>query len=107
MPADIYVRYLRSKGEDVAFICSSDEHGMAITMRARKEGVAPQVVVDKYHGIIKDSFDQLGISFDIYSRTSNEVHHETAQEFFLNLHKKDKFEERVSEQYYDDEARQF
>ena len=107
VPADIYVRYLRSKGEDVAFICGSDEHGMAITMRARKEGVAPQAIVDKYHDMIKDSFDQLGISFDIYSRTSNEVHHETAQEFFRNLYDNGKFEERVNQQYYDEEAQQF
>ncbi len=107
VPADIYVRYLRSKGEDVAFICGSDEHGMAITMRARKEGVEPQQIVDKYHNMIKDSFGQLGISFDIYSRTSNQVHHETAQEFFKTLYEDDKFDERVSEQYYDEEANQF
>ncbi len=107
IPADIYARYLRSKGEDVAFICASDEHGMAITMRARKEGTTPQAIVDKYHGMIKDSMSQLGISFDIYSRTSNEVHHETAQMFFKELYKKGLFEERTSEQYYDDEAKQF
>ncbi|RKQ42696.1 methionyl-tRNA synthetase [Roseivirga pacifica] len=107
VPADIYVRYLRSKGEDVAFICGSDEHGMAITMRARKEGIQPQDIVDKYHGMIKESFGQLGISFDIYSRTSNEIHHETAQEFFKTLYNDGKFEERTSEQYYDEEAKQF
>jgi len=107
VPADIYVRYLRSKGEDVAFICGSDEHGMAITMRARKEGVKPQEIVDKYHGMIKESFEQLGISFDIYSRTSNQRHHETAQEFFRKLYEDGKFEERVSEQLYDEEAKQF
>lgn len=107
VPADIYVRYLRSKGEDVAFICGSDEHGMAITMRARKEGINPQQIVDKYHNMIRDSFGQLGISFDIYSRTSNQVHHETAQEFFKTLYDDGKFEERVSEQYYDEEAKQF
>ena len=107
IPADIYVRYLRSKGEDVAFICGSDEHGMAITMRARKEGIDPKQIVDKYHGMIKKSFDQLGVSFDIYSRTSNSVHHETAQEFFKKLYKEGKFEERVSEQYFDEEAKQF
>ena len=107
IPADIYARYLRSKGEDVAFICASDEHGMAITMRARKEGTTPQAIVDKYHGMIKDSMSQLVISFDIYSRTSNEVHHETAQMFFKELYKKGLFEERTSEQYYDDEAKQF
>lgn len=107
VPADIYARYLRSKGEDVAFICASDEHGMAITMRARKEGTTPQAIVDKYHGMIKDSMSQLGISFDIYSRTSNEVHHETAQMFFKELYEKGLFEERTNEQYYDDEAKQF
>lgn len=107
VPADIYVRYLRSRGEDVAFICGSDEHGMAITMRARKEGIKPQEIVDKYHGMIKDSFDRLGISFDIYSRTSNQIHHETAQEFFRTMYENGKFEERVSEQYYDEEAQQF
>lgn len=107
VPADIYVRYLRSKGEDVAFICGSDEHGMAITMRARKEGINPQQIVDKYHNMIRDSFGQLGISFDIYSRTSNQVHHETAQEFFKTLYDDGKFEERVSEQYYDEQAKQF
>lgn len=107
VPADIYARYLRSKGEDVAFICGSDEHGMAITMRARKEGVKPQEIVDRYHQMIKESFDQLGISFDIYSRTSKDIHHETAQEFFKNLHANHKFEERTSEQYYDEEAQQF
>lgn len=107
VPADIYVRYLRSKGEDVAFICGSDEHGMAITMRARKEGIQPQDIVDKYHGMIKESFGQLGISFDIYSRTSNEIHHETAQGFFKTLYNDGKFEERTSEQYYDEEAKQF
>ena len=107
VPADIYVRYLRSKGEDVAFICGSDEHGMAITMRARKEGIEPQQIVDKYHSMIKESFGQLGISFDIYSRTSNQIHHETAQEFFKTLYEEGKFEERMSEQYYDEEAQQF
>jgi len=107
VPADIYVRYLRSEGQDVAFICGSDEHGMAITMRARKEGVSPQDIVDKYHEMIKESFEGLGISFDIYSRTSNQVHHETAQEFFRKLYDRNKFEERTSEQYYDEEAKQF
>ena len=107
VPADIYVRYLRSKGEDVAFICASDEHGMAITMRARKEGTTPQAIVDKYHGMIKDSMSQLGVSFDIYSRTSNQIHHETAQSFFKELYEKGLFDERVSEQYFDEEANQF
>jgi len=107
VPADIYSRYLRSKGEDVAFICASDEHGMAITMRARKEGTTPQAIVDKYHEMIKDSMNQLGVSFDIYSRTSNETHHETAQGFFKDLHEKGLFEEKTSNQYYDEEAKQF
>lgn len=107
VPADIYSRYLRSKGEDVAFICASDEHGMAITMRARKEGTTPKAIVDRYHEMIKESMGQLGISFDIYSRTSNEIHHETAQGFFKNLNEKGLFEERVSEQYFDEEAKQF
>lgn len=107
VPADIYVRYLRSKGEDVAFICGSDEHGMAITMRARKEGVEPQEIVDRYHSMIKESFEKLGVSFDIYSRTSNKTHHKTAQEFFTKLYEDGKFEEKRSEQYYDEEAKQF
>ncbi len=107
VPADIYARYLRSKGEDVAFICASDEHGMAITMRARKEGTTPQAIVDKYDSIIKESMSQLGISFDVYSRTSNKIHHETAQEFFKKLYQDGLFEERVSEQYFDEEANQF
>lgn len=107
VPADIYVRYLRSNKKDVAFICASDEHGMAITMRARKEGTTPQAIVDKYHGMIKDSMGQLGISFDVYSRTSKEIHHETAQMFFKKLYDEGQFEERVSEQYYDESEKQF
>ena len=107
VPADIYVRYLRAKGEDVAFICGSDEHGMAITMRARKEGISPQEIVDKYHKMISDSFETLGISFDIYSRTSNTIHHDTARGFFKKLYKDGKFEEKVSEQYYDEVHQQF
>jgi len=107
VPADIYTRYLRSTEQDVAFICASDEHGMAITMRARKEGTTPQTIVDKYHGMIKDSMSQLGITFDVYSRTSNEKHHETAQMFFKKLYSEGKFEERVSEQYYDEQEHQF
>ncbi len=85
LPADIYVRYLRLKGKDVAFISGTDEHGVPITIKAKKEGTTPQEVVDKYYGIIKDSFEQFGISFDIYSRTSNQVHHETSQEIFKNM----------------------
>ncbi|MDR1811132.1 MAG: methionine--tRNA ligase [Prevotella sp.] len=104
IPADIYVRYLRLKGEEVIFIGGSDEHGVPITIRARKEGVTPQDVVDKYHAIIKQSFEEFGISFDIYSRTSSPIHCETASDFFLELYKKGEFEEKTTEQYYDEEA---
>ncbi len=107
VPADIYVRYLRSKGEDVVFVCGTDEHGVPITIRAQKEGITPQEVVDKYHKIIKDSFSDFGISFDTFSRTSNKTHHETAQEFFKDLYEKGKFIEQVSEQYYDPVHKQF
>ena len=103
VPADIYVRYLRMKGEDVLFIGGSDEHGVPITIKARNEGVSPQEIVDKYHGINKKSFEEFGISFDIYSRTSAPIHHETASEFFETLYKKGEFIEKVSEQYYDEE----
>lgn len=107
LPADIYVRYLRSMGKDVAFISGTDEHGVPITIKAKKEGVTPQEVVDKYYAIIKDSFEQFGISFDIYSRTSNAIHHETSQDFFKKLYDKNVFTEEVTEQYYDEEAKQF
>ncbi|NVO19902.1 MAG: methionine--tRNA ligase [Bacteroidetes bacterium] len=107
IPADIYVRYMRSKGEDVLFIGGSDEHGVPITIRARKEGLTPQQVVDKYHEIIRDSFQELGISFDVYSRTSAPIHHETASAFFRKLYDKGEFVEQSSEQYYDAEANQF
>jgi methionyl-tRNA synthetase len=107
LPADIYVRYLRLKGKDVAFISGTDEHGVPITIKAKKEGTTPQGVVDKYYGIIKDSFEQFGISFDIYSRTSNPVHHETSQEFFTTLNNKGYFDEVVTEQYFDETAQQF
>ncbi len=107
IPSDIYVRYLRAKNRDVAFICGSDEHGMAITIRARKEGVSPKDIIDKYHNIIKKGLDELGISFDIYSRTSSPIHHETASDFFKNLYDKGVFEETESEQYYDSSAEQF
>lgn len=107
VPADIYARYLRSKKEDVLFVCGSDEHGVAITLRARKEGVSPQEIVDKYHTLIKDSFEQLGISFDIYSRTSEKIHHETSSEMFKDLFQKGIFEEKTSEQYYDEQSKQF
>ena len=107
VPADIFVRYLRMQGKDVAFIGGSDEHGVAIPMKAKKEGVSPQQIIDKYHHIIKDSFKEFGISFDNYSRTSNEIHHKTASEFFKKLYQDDKFIEEVTEQLYDQEAEQF
>jgi methionyl-tRNA synthetase len=107
LPADIYVRYLRSKGEDVKFICGSDEHGVPITIKAKKEGVTPQQVVDKYNKIMGDSFKEFGISFDIYSRTSSKVHHETASTFFKTLYDKGVFNEEITEQYFDEKANQF
>lgn len=107
IPADIYVRYLRLKGEEVLFIGGSDEHGVPITIKAKKEGLTPQDIVDRYHGIIKKSFAELGISFDIYSRTTSEIHYETAAEYFRKLYDKGEFIEKVSEQYYDEEAGQF
>ncbi|MEM7551070.1 MAG: methionine--tRNA ligase [Bacteroidota bacterium] len=107
IPADIYVRYLRSKGEDVVFVCGSDEHGMAITLRARKEGKQPQEIIDQYHFQIKESLDKLGISFSIYSRTSNQTHHDTASEMFKHLYDQGEFLEKDSEQFYDEEAKQF
>ncbi|MDT0539023.1 methionine--tRNA ligase [Croceitalea sp. P059] len=107
VPADIYARYQRLLGQDVAFICGSDEHGFAIPMKAKKEGVSPQDIIDKYHGIIKQSFQDFGISFDNYSRTSAKIHHETASEFFKKLYGQDDFIEEVTEQLYDAEADQF
>tara|TARA_Y100000589_G_scaffold332216_1_gene390346 strand:- start:4363 stop:6453 length:2091 start_codon:yes stop_codon:yes gene_type:complete len=107
VPADIYSRYLRLTGNDVAFICGSDEHGVPITIKAKKEGVTPQDIVDKYHAIIKTSFEDFGISFDNYSRTSAKIHHDTASEFFKTLYDKNEFVEEVSEQLYDEEANQF
>ena len=107
LPADIYARYLRVQKKDVKFVCGSDEHGVPITIRAMKEGVQPQEIVDRFHAIIKDSFDQMGISFDIYSRTSNAVHHKTAADFFTNLYEKGLFEEKETEQYYDEEKKTF
>jgi methionyl-tRNA synthetase len=107
LPADIYVRYLRSCGQDVKFICGSDEHGVPITIKAKKEGVTPQAVVDKYHKIMGDAFKDFGISFDIYSRTSSKVHHQTASDFFKVLYDKHAFTEQVTEQYFDQEANQF
>lgn len=107
VPADIYARYLRLKNEDVIMIGGSDEHGVPITLKAKNEGVTPQDIVDRYHAIIKDSFEKFGISFDVYSRTSAPVHHETAGEFFKKLYTEGKFIEKTSEQYYDEENKQF
>ncbi len=107
VPADIYARYLRSKGESIVFIGGSDEHGVPITIKARKEGVTPQQIVDKYHNIIKKSFEDFGISFDIYSRTSNKIHHETAAEFFKTLYDKGEFTEQFSSQFFDEEHQTF
>jgi len=107
IPADVYARFQRSTGQEVAFICGSDEHGIPITIRAKKEGITPQDVVDKYHEIIKKSFVDLGISFDEYSRTTSKKHYEVSQEFFLNLYNKGKFEEEISEQFFDEQAGEF
>ena len=107
VPADIYVRYLRMRGRDVLYVCGSDEHGVPITIKARQRGCSPQDIVDKYNGIIKDSFAGLGINFDIYGRTTSKVHEKNASEFFLKLQKEGKFVTRESEQYYDPEAKAF
>ena len=107
LPADIYVRYLRGKGHDVVFVCGSDEHGAAITLQAKKEGVSPQEIVDKYHNINKKVFADFGIDFSIYHRTSDKLHHETAQEFFKTLEQKGVFTKKTAEQFYDKESNQF
>ncbi|AFR36223.1 methionine--tRNA ligase [Riemerella anatipestifer] len=107
IPADVYARFQRRTGKEVAFICGSDEHGIPITIRAKKEGVTPQDIVDKYHLIIKKSFEDLGISFDEYSRTTSAKHYETASEFFLKMYENGKFTEEVSEQFYDEQAGEF
>ena len=107
VPADIYARYLRLKNEEVVLIGGSDEHGVPITLKAKNEGITPQDVVDKFHGIIKKSFEQFGISFDVYSRTSAEIHHETASGFFKKLYDEGKFVEKTTEQYFDEENKQF
>jgi methionyl-tRNA synthetase len=107
IPADIYVRYQRAQKRDIKFVCGSDEHGVPITIRALKEGITPQQVVDKYHALIKDSFVQMNISFDIYSRTSHKVHHETSAAFFLKMYNDGLFEEKETEQYYDEKAKTF
>ncbi len=107
IPGDIYVRYLRMRGEDVVFVCGSDEHGVPITIKARAQGVTPQDIVDKYHSVMKDAFTGLGINFDIYSRTTSKVHDENASEFFRKLYDDDKFITKETEQYYDEEAKTF
>ena len=107
VPADIYVRYLRMRGEDVLYVCGSDEHGVPITIKARQQGCSPQDIVDKYHTIIRDSFEGLGIHFDVYGRTSSKIHEETASEFFRKMYDDGKFITRESEQYYDPEAKTF
>ncbi|HEX8547931.1 MAG TPA: methionine--tRNA ligase [Cytophagaceae bacterium] len=107
IPADIFVRHMRLKRKDIVYICGSDEHGAAITIKAKKEGITPKEIIDKYHTQIKKSFEEFGIGFDIYHRTSSQIHHQLSQEFFLNLHEKGEFIEKESEQYYDQEFDQF
>lgn len=107
LPADTYVRYLRSSGKEVTYVCGSDEHGAAITLRAKKEGTTPQQIIDKYHDINKETFQRFGISFDIFHRTSEKIHHKTSQDFFLNLYEKGEFIEKESEQFFDEEYKQF
>ncbi|MBP5318063.1 MAG: class I tRNA ligase family protein, partial [Paludibacteraceae bacterium] len=104
VPADIYVRYLRLKGEEVLFIGGSDEHGVPITIKAMREGVTPQDIVDRYHNLIKQSFEEFGVSFDIYSRTTSKTHHQVASDFFKTLYDKNEFVTRTSEQYFDEDA---
>ncbi len=107
LPADIYVRFLRNMGKEVIFVCGSDEHGTAIPIQAKKEGITPKEMIDKYHSLLKSNFDQLGIAFDVYHRTSEQLHHETAQEIFLEMYEKGLFTEEISEQYYDEENQTF
>jgi len=107
VPSDIYVRYLRLRKQEVLFVCGSDEHGVPVTIRARKEGCTVQEVVDRYHHLIKQSFEDFGISFDIYSRTTSDTHKKVASDFFRKLYDKGEFLERESEQYYDEEAKTF
>ena len=104
VPADIYARYLRMRGQDVVMVGGSDEHGVPITLRARKEGITPQQVVDRYHNIIKDSLEELGVSFNIYSRTTSELHHKTASEFFRHLYDKGEFSVQTAQQPYDEKT---
>src|SRR6478752_4862583 len=107
LPADIYVRYLRSIEKDVVFVSGTDEHGVPITIKAKNEGITPQQVVDKYYTQIKSAFENFGISFDIYSRTSKKDHHKVSQEYFLDLYNKNYFNEETTEQYFDETAGQF
>ncbi len=107
LPSDIYARYLRKNGKDLIFVCGTDEHGAAINMKAQSEGAEPREIVDRYHAIIRDSLDKIGISFDVFSRTSKEIHHKTAQDFFTKLYEKGSLEEKVTQQYFDPEAEQF
>lgn len=107
VPADIYTRYLRLQGRDVVMVGGSDEHGVPITIRARREGITPQDVVDRYHNLIKESFEGLGISFDVYSRTTSDIHAETASEFFRRLYDNGQFVEKTSMQFYDEEGGRF
>ena len=107
VPADVYVRYLRAQGEQVMFIGGSDEHGVPVTIRARKEGITVQEVVDRYHSLIKKSFEDFGISFDVYSRTTSATHHKLASDFFRKLYDDGKFVEQVSEQFYDEQTAPF
>ncbi len=107
LPADTYVRYLRMKNHDVVFVCGSDEHGAAITLRAKKEGISPKEIIDKYDTLLKNSFKDFGIEFDIYHRTSSDLHKETAQEFFTTLYNKDVFTKQTNEQFYDEKFEQF
>ena len=107
LSSDVYVRFLRSSGKDALFICGSDEHGAAITTKSIKENTTPREIVDKYHVLFKDTFQKMGVSFDMYHRTSDPLHHETSQEFFRNLNQKGEFIKKESEQYYDTEAKQF
>jgi len=107
LPADVYVRFLRIMGKEVVFVCGSDEHGAAITLKARKEGISPREIIDQYHAEFKDSFEKIGLSFDIYHRTSSELHHQTSAAFFKKLYELGRFEEIESEQYYDESVSQF
>src|SRR5690242_7705619 len=107
LPADTSVRYLRAQQRDVVFVCGSDEHGTAIPIQAAKENTTPRAIIDKYHEICKKNFEDLGISFDIYHRTSEPLHHETSQEFFTHLNDRNEFQVFESEQYYDEEAKTF